>query len=371
MLRSLQACPLRGSQKSAVILLAFSLQIFIPPHSQANPCAQSFELSGQEVGWVRENPDTVRDSMGSILTSAAIWLTGMQAMRSVDMHTGHFEFERDVFVVTLGADMLLTVMSHYASLLPGVSRALKGGMGKYDLAARSAVLIPMGTAAIVSSWYLAGTQLNAQNIGLAAGLCTAVYPPLIMIKKALHRRLPELISSLSIKQFLRLHPSTTIDELFLKLQNSLIESGMAVKEAEQGMGLALEWVLVGGSPIEHKLRELEHTDFYNAHQHWVKKIDAAPSEVVKRRLRLGLTDALVRELQTSKDLGPYIQVLDLGHGLSGRDSLAIHRWLATKKTKQKWVQRGASFADQAIAVGFAGGVLLYSLNEYVLHTAGM
>lgn len=200
---------------------------------------------------------------------------------------------------------------------------------------------------------------------MAAGLCTAVYPPLIKLKQGLHQRLPLMIDRYNFKKISNLSKKTSefkgVSEFLDYSLQSLLDSGLTRYEAESGMMLALEWNFV--SKIDFETR-LENSKLYGLYSEEVRAIKAASSSLEKQRLRRTLLKQLI--LKRSHAPEAYEEVLHLGSPLTKRESVLIHRWLLKRYDDYFFQTHAASFVDQAVSVGFAGGVLLYSLNHWLL-----
>ena len=57
-------------------------------------------------------------------------------------------------------------------------------------------------------------------------------------------------------------------------------------------------------------------------------------------------------------------ILDLGEPFDSAFSMQLHTALKIRAKRHFWNLLGASLVDQAVAVGIAGGVFLYSVNHW-------
>ena len=324
--------------------------------------ASDFESGGGQNIFNRTLPST--------LISAVTWLTAVQLQRS----GGGSEFLSDAFLLTVPLDMGLTTVSHAVSLskIPMLQRILQGRVfgDAYQFITRTGVNITMGVTAILSSWAISGISLSPGHCGAAVALCGVVYPTLQASKTLLHRTWPRK-ADLKLRSHLMKILPKPLAAHWLALRNRANELGVKTETAEAAQvsildaqalskpfeDLVTEEMLINDSKLEKLVLETRK----------IRALIEPPSnattlEKSARRLK-DLRSKIRHRILTDWPFQAE-EILELGGVFDKKSSLLLQKELDSRFHSSRFKTLVASFIDQSLSVGVAGGVFLYAVNQW-------
>ncbi len=361
----------------ALVLVSFTLT---PIHfAYPNQCRSYFEdtitkrieSSKTHKEWAPQK-NVFGDSLESTIVSGLTWLTLVQVIKHQFVSNKNQPIFTESFWITLPTDIVLTLISHFLSLkdMPTVRKFLNGEFlgPKFEYFSRTFANTVVNSSVIVATWSAFGIDINSGTVGAAISLCAAVYSVLQITKPFLFKTVPSHIGKKQYQEFQKIFPEYA--ELWS--QSAATALKLDPTSVENHFIYALEQIILS-TPIENKIisvrlralksyRQIER--FNGKHS---KMLSQSKFEKLKK-LRRNLIRELIRVYED-----PFIHegiltevrvALNLDSTVNSYQSLEIHRFLnKSHKSRQTWLYT-ASFLDQAIAVGIAGGVFLYSTTHW-------
>lgn len=358
---------------SCFLVVILSLQALATPIS----CQSSFKRDTQKIEKIHwEQPGNIfSNSLGATITSSIIWLSTVQALKYLSLSAHGAEFLTTAFLITVPLDVGLTITSHWIALgkLAWLKKFAEGSYvkPKFQFWSRVAANVTIASTGIVGSWAIANglgasININAQSILAAIFLCSLVYPSLQLTKPYLFQKIPN-IGMKADKEKLKYLLSNEYYQLDRLLKENANTNKINPKEAEELFVQMLDLVL-SLKAWENQIPKELYSELSPKTKNIIEeieenKIDAANGKLLTNR------QLLIRSLvNDSKKLSEKnrmaIENILRIEELSLENSLAIHELLASSRQRRKALLFGASLVDQAIAVGFAGGVLLYSTTHW-------
>jgi hypothetical protein len=319
------------------------------------------------------------DTLGATILNGVTWLTAVQVAKSFLVREQGQPIFTEAYMLTVPIDILLTVVSHYISLgkVPGLKKLLDGNFikGKLEYWYRTAVNTLISSSVIVASWGAAGIDINSSTIVAAATLSAGVYATLQVTKPYLFQTLPSRAGRRDTESLRASEPKLT-EAYYQQALEQAVRLGVDPKQIEASFVYALD-SLVLRTNYESRITHFALINHARISDILVKieavkqqlQIETNQKLVLKLTLTLkNLRRKLVHNLLEIHSLGAWqleIQnILKIDQELGVYGSLKLHQHLdRSSKQRQKNLYL-ASLADQAIAVGIAGGVLLYSTTHW-------
>lgn len=337
-------------------------------------CSFSLEASRDIDFSSIEKPHNIfSESLKSTIANSAIWLLSVQGLKYSLMKEQGAEFMTTAFLITLPLDVSLTIMSHWISLgkLPWLKNFAEGKLlgPRYQFWSRIAANVVIGSSAIIGSWAVAnqfGANINigTETISAAIVLCMLVYSSMQVTKPFLFQSIPNLSIQNDQKKVEKILGKLA-PALKRQFQDRAQEQEINPKDAEALFLQMLELVILM-KPWEAKARlstmSLNNSKILDL----ISQIEFAKAESPSKVLEL--RRHLIAELLKEADSNKYNES-ELRQTLKLRDldlSSSVHllKKMGRFHSKRKFLIFGASMLDQALAVGFAGGVLLYSTTHW-------
>lgn len=361
----------------AVLLLSL---VFSPTHhAYSYQCHSYFEdtvvrqikASQVDKDWAPQK-NVFADSIESTIVSGLTWLTLVQVIKHQFVANKNQPIFTESFWITLPTDIMLTLISHFLSLkeVPMVRKFLNGEFlsPRFEYFSRTLANTLVNSSVIVATWSMFGIDINSGTVGAAVTLCAAVYSVLQITKPFLFKTVPSYLGQKHSQEFQKIFPEYAsewkdVAKDFLSLDPVSVENHFVY---------ALDQILLG-YPIENKIKsnQLRYLKSYKDIQIYKIKNENQFSQAKLKKLknlRRNLIDDLIREYDNPlNEIGLLVEIagaLRIDSTVSVIQSIEIHRFLnKTYKSRQAWLYT-ASFLDQAIAVGIAGGVFLYSTTHW-------
>lgn len=277
------------------------------------------------------------------------------------------------FWVTLPTDIMLTLISHALSLkeIPALQKFLDGKFlgSRFEYFSRTLANTLVNSSVIVATWSAFGININKGTVGAAVALCAAVYSVLQITKPFLFKTVPQKIGKSQFQEFQNLFPEAS------EVWTQVAKESLPLEEPRLEMHFvyALENIVLN-ILIEGRLKpQLVDPVLYQKAFSQKEKFLNDPSKKnyeALRKLRLDIIKNLLGSLEKKEiSVGvkeDIVQALKLDSELTPENSIRIHRYLIkTRRKRQAWFYT-ASFIDQAISVGIAGGIFLYSTTHWAL-----
>jgi hypothetical protein len=384
-------------------IISLSLLLPLSAHAQFFSCKSLIgEIAKAEKSQWDLDQNVFSSSLDTTMFWSSTWLSATQAAKSLAFEN---PFLSPSFLITLPMDVGLTLASHFFALES--FSALHGLSKQKAFWARAAFNTGLGSLIIPAFWALfnglheLGLTETSYNISPltclgAAGLCAVVYPSLQKSKNFLFKERP---LALDQRRFEWLQKSFQIE------LHDLLEI-MSTREQELNLSrneisrLALLSNIIGSRPlelgvlkIENFLEDLKSQESLKAYHQRIKRIiqnlelthDEMRSEVSglkkfylnflkKDRLklieqkRIRLRHQLIQELLQLEIRGfksdEIQKLLILDESFTSQQSLLFHRELQRIIQSRRLNTIAHSFLDQALAVGVAGGLFLYGVNQW-------
>jgi hypothetical protein len=358
---------------SCFLVVILSLQAFASPLH----CKSTFKSETQKITKAHwEQPGNIfANSLSSTITSSIIWLSTVQALKYFSLSAHGAEFLTTAFLITVPLDVGLTITSHWIALgkLAWLKKFAEGSYvkPKFQFWSRVAANVTIASTGIVGSWAIANglganININAQSILAAIFLCSLVYPSLQLTKPYLFNKIPN-IGMKSDKEKLKYLLANEYYELGNLLKENANINKINQKDAEALFVQMLDLVLSLkdweskitpdiGSKLSLKSQKIL-ADINNA------KEQDSTEQLLPRRQRL--IESLLKDLENApiEEKQAIKEALKIEE-ISIENSIAVHALISNSRKRRAALLFGASLIDQAIAVGFAGGVLLYSTTHW-------
>lgn len=348
-------------------MLTFTLTV----QAKTNQCERYFldsisiesriQNSNPNLEWAPQK-NVFSDSFQSTVVSGLTWLTLVQLIKHQFISDKNQPIFTDAFWVTVPTDIMITIASHALSLkeLPMLQKFMNGQFlgAKFEYFARTLSNTLFNSSVIVATWAVAGIDIHAGTIGAALGLCAAVYSVLQITKPFLFKSVPAKMGNKDFQNLKEKFPQVT--------QNWMAaaeELPLDSRSIENHFVYALDAVIYE-IPFETR------TDLFPEIRDQILKALKNGKTAQAKTLRRNLVSQLIQKydaLKATQEQSTVIEdILRLDSSITGVQSLEILRFLKqTHKQRQKWLYT-ASFLDQAIAVGIAGGVFLYSTTHWAM-----
>lgn len=370
-----------------LFLAAFFILHLLPQAQASLVCSEVFDDSARLVDRIQTSDlkrdwspqDRVfSDTLGATIFTGVAWLTAVQVAKSFLIRESGQPIFTHTYMLTVPIDVLLTVVSHFVSLgkVPGLQKIMRGDFvkGKLEYWYRTAVNTVMSSSVIVASWAAAGIDINSSTILAASTLSAGVYATLQVTKPFLFKTLPERKGIRANERFKENEPE--ISELLYKAALEQTDRlGVDIKTIETNFIYALDSLVLRTS-YETRIP----TDLL-AHGRISKLIEQIAQ--VKEQLKLetevkqshrlaislkSLRRKLVHQLLDIYSKGAWqneiVRILKIDRELGVEGSIKLHRILDEISAERQTALYVASIADQALAVGIAGGVFLYSTTHW-------
>ena len=374
------------SRSLLVVILSLQITFFSPflLAQSGQQCSQSFELNLKDTEKHKEwSPasNIFSDSLPSTIVSSAMWLSFVQLIRFASSGESASYFS-DAFLLTLPIDVALTLISHAISVgnIPYLKAATEGKLfgPNYEFATRVASNVLVASSVIVSGWAIAGIDLSSEKVLAAFALCAAVYPSLQYTKNFLFKKVPERKNTLDFKRLKSEAPLLT-SNLQTSLQARAKELDISSKDFEASFTNVLDAVVFSEAwELRIKNSELLNNKKIYAKYLDIQKIKKAfysiNSESAAQKLLLKLQSArraLVEQvLVSSSSLSlaqqmHYKNFIHFDKSTSLDENIILLERLVKIHKEKRFMIFSSSIIDQALAVGIAGGILLYHLNAWV------
>ncbi len=377
-----QSCP-----RAAFLVLSLILFFASPSVSAAEQphCQGLLEQAAAADGdqhWA-QGRNVFSESLPSLVVSNVLWLSAVEALRQFGF-SEHAEITA-TFLRTVPIDTGLTALSHAIALghLPWLKRFLsaEGANPRLEFWARAGANGILGTAFISASWALSGIDLTPEHVAGAFGLCAGVYPVLQATKTYLFKIFPFARDS-QWEQRLQCQVPSEAQALKERASVRARELGLSEVQASALYLNAIE-ALITSRPVEDALA----ASGWEARDRRIARISArvrwlelqrtlAPTPEaalvkarnIMRQRRLLINRVLELEARAEGDHRQSLRAaLDLGAPFSNESSVEFQRVFRDRYSQYRSRLTIASFLDQAIAVGVAGGVFLYSTTYWATH----
>lgn len=366
-----------------VLSLVIAASIIFPPQfAQASSnqlsCKHSFKHSEklEQADW-HKPANVFSNSLGSTITNGVLWLTAVQAIKYMAFKEQGAEFLTNAFMVTVPLDIGLTLVSHWISLgkFPALKNFTEGKTfgPKYEFWSRVAANVSISTLGITSAWAIAnqfGAKIPIQldTISAAIILCMLVYPTLQVTKPFLLDKLPNLSNSRDQKEVEKIM-GPLFNKIKAKIQSKAKDENIDPLEAEK-LFLQMLDLVISANNWEQKITDTSLVDNNLRIKTLLKRISSLKKQSTNEnkislvRLRQELSYEASKEIQKSKyseSLENHVFAIE---GLGSRQSIELISKLGKIRRNRAIKVFGASVVDQALAVGIAGGVLLYGTTHW-------
>ncbi|MFK8136813.1 MAG: hypothetical protein AB8E15_00505 [Bdellovibrionales bacterium] len=377
---------------------------FISPASYASSpiCSvnyQAINKTSKNLEWSQKAENVFSESFTATLASSAIWLTAVQAIKVQLLYQGDMQaFWNSAFIHTFALDIFLTLTTHGVALIesPRIKRIFEGKFlgTSGEFIAKSSVNIGIGISSILATWAISPSiNLNTPNVTAAFLLCLLVYPTLQVTKPYLFKTLPKKDSVRSFKTFSIQFPglfkalepafrskaeqinleSKEFKELFVKVLTYL---SFSTKFEERPLPNFLKTdpsLAKNISRIEEikaQIKLLDATKTKNLSKKEKDKLEAQLAKSAKElnELRISFVKKILeykKWVQSPKDKLALQNLIkpDL-YKDSSLETFELYRFLIKEHESYKDRIYISSLIDQKLAVGIAGGFLLYSTNHF-------
>lgn len=315
------------------------------------------------------------NSLKSTIINGVAWLTAVQAVKFAAFQAHGAEFLSTAFLVTVPLDVGLSILSHYIALgkIPLLKKFSEGKLlgPKYEFWSRVAANVTFSTAGIAGAWGIANyfganIPIGFETISAAILLCMLVYPSLQITKPLLLDKFPNL-SNKSDKEDI----SHFMKELFPKVQKA-IQSRANWEEVDpieaNKLFIQMLDLVVSSNPWEKRLEKTKIVEDSPKLQKLIEEIEvekrsnSGSGNLTALRQELSYTAAL----QAKKKFYPAKLTEKVFKFDSMNPDANINLLIKLGSIRKNKAAKifGASILDQALAVGFAGGVLLYSTTHW-------
>lgn len=384
--------------------LSFFL-LFIPQEiaAQKFDCKSSIQkISMADKSQWALDQSVFSSSVDTTIFWGGTWLSGTQAMKSLALQN---PFLSPSFAITLPMDVGLTLASHFFALES--FSAIHHLSKKQEFWVRAGFNTALGSLIIPGFWALfnglhslglSDTTYNISPITClgAVGLCAVVYPSLQKSKNFLFKERPLAQDQKNFK-WLKKRFQNELSGILESISKR--EKDLDLSESEVSR-VALISNIIGSQPLEVGLNqidkffsELQKEQALHSHEKRIRKImgklqasnDEMKTEVsglkkwylsvlkkdrikIIEQRKIHLRHQLIQELlalETRGFMSEEIQkLLWIDEAFTPQQSLLFHRDLQNMIKSRRFHTVIHSFLDQALAVGVAGGLFLYGVNQW-------